>query len=162
MKKIFIFCLMLVMMTTALLAIPSSAAYTEFDITKKCNCSAAFSGDYSSGIESSKMAATSIQITHKCTNRTTNASLTCWVYPTEGNYNNYTERKYSDIGSSYGIANHSEAYIDADFRNTDYSVRGTEATVTATTTCSGTVYSYRYFDSDGDVPLSVDPPVVIQ
>lgn len=162
-KRILIFALLLCLTATMLCSIPSAAATYRVPFTKKCSCSDGFYGDYFYGISSNeKVSSASIQLDHYCQTATAYVSLTSWIYP-NGNYNNYTTRKSNASGTYDADEDHCEACVDHWYAlNSIYNIRGTESNHRATTTCNGTVYSYSYFESEGDVPLSVTPPVVVR
>ncbi len=162
-KRILIFALLLCLTATMLCSIPSAAAMYGVQLTKLCSCSYDFYGDYFYGISNNeKMSSASIQLDHYCQTATAYVSLTSWIY-SESNYNNYTTRTSNASGTYDADEDHCEAYVDHRYGiNSLYNIRGTESNHRATTTCNGTVYTYRYFESEGDVPLSVTPPVVVR
>ncbi|MBQ8898687.1 MAG: hypothetical protein IJY86_12700 [Clostridia bacterium] len=76
------------------------------------------------------------------------------------NPNNYRSFTYRDSATEdYSDYCCADAFIN--YEGTSYYILGTESTLNFTTDCDP-VYTYRYYKSEGDIPLSVDPPVVVQ
>ena len=139
------------------LMMPSAALENAY-ITKNCSCSASFSDNYYIGEGSVDRVSSIIQVDHACNGLTSYAGLTVWKYTTSI-YNYRMESFHDDDNSSTGST---VAYIVKDYNGSGYSVLGVEATVRAITTCGSRSHEYRYFEDDGNVPMSVNPPVLVE
>lgn len=165
MKKVFVVSLVLVMVTTTLLAIPASAVYASGTFSQpNCGCSGDFYGDYCGGVTdgASDRGSAWAYVEHQCDRAYAYVSMKCWIAPLTS-LNNYTSRTFTDSGANNGSAHRSaEASVAKDYGNSAYALLGVENYYKISVTHEDEEFSSQEWSSDGDIPLSYIPPVVTE
>ena len=167
MKKILIMTLVLVMVMTAVFAIPSNAVFASGVFSRpNCGCSSSvgFYGDYCGGVtENTRDRASGwAYVEHQCDRAYAYVSIKCWIVSIN-NINNYTSRTFTNSGANNG-SNSRSAYasVAQDYSNTVYALLGVENYYKVSVTHVDEEYSCQAWSSDGDIPLSYNPPVVTE
>ena len=173
MKKVFVVSLVLVMVTTALLAIPASAARVNSTFPRpNCGCGSSvyFYSEYSGGLTTgdSQMCDALAHVSHSCDRTYAYVSMKCWIAPWSS-LNNYRSRVFTNSASDngYGVGAYGSqpgmatAEVYYNFNDT-YALLGVENYYQISVTHNGVEYASQEWSSDGDIPLSYIPPVVTE
>ena len=159
-KRIFVGVAVLAVMLSAVLVIPSGATvvYDSFD-HPGCYCGKTFTSSYGGGLMDGSGGAThaTAHVYHDCDGCYAYVSSKCWVYTS--NYNNYTSRTYTASGSGYSSAT---ADLNVYGANIGYNIRAVENYYMIRIRCEGDEFIEQEWSSDGNVPLSFRPPVVVE
>ncbi|MBQ8899152.1 MAG: hypothetical protein IJY86_11895 [Clostridia bacterium] len=161
MRKALALGLVFVMAMTAIFAIPASATGVHQFSAPACGCGADFEGQYGSNYAIDHSHGLT-EVAHDCERITAYVSLKTWIYGSS--YNNYTSRTVTDTDTvDYpGASGFAAVSKFANYQDTVYGVRGVESYHKVTIKCNGVERFAQGWDSSGDIPLAVVPPVVVQ
>lgn len=159
-KRVLAGTVVLAIMLSVVLVIPSGAATSGGNMPDPgCYCDNDFLGTYHGGIVDGmggNVQATA-HVTHRCDGCYAYVSSKCWVYTS--NYNNYTSRTYTASGRG---TNSATADLSVNVQDYGFNLRAVENYYMVRVLCEGEEFTSQKWQSDGNVPLSVLPPVVTE
>lgn len=169
-KRISLATLVLVMVLSAVLAIPASASTIARDFSRpNCGCSLTFGGEYGGGKYDVDRGTAWAEVEHDCESAYAYVSMKCWIAP-YSSLNNYTSRTFTGSARDNGFrggVNGSEVgkalvEIYQLYDDTPYALLGVENYYKVSVKHNGVEYASQAWSSDGDIPLSYNPPVVTE
>ena len=151
--------LLLAVMLSVVLVVPSGATVVGDSVDKPCSCNNSFTGTYAGGIVDGlgDTVNANAHITHICDGCDVYVSAKCWVYTS--NYNNYTSRTFTASRSGNYSAT---VELNKDLSSLGFSLRAVETYHKIHYLCEGEEFTIQRWISDGNVPLSIQPPVVTE
>lgn len=159
------------MVLAAVLAIPASASTIARDFSRpNCGCSLTFGGRYGGGKCDVDRGTAWAKVEHDCESAYAYVSMKCWI-ARETSLNNYMSRTFTgsarDNGMALGVNNNTESgkasvEIYQVYDNTGYALLGVENYYKVSVKHNGVEYASQAWSSDGDIPLSYNPPVVTE
>ena len=158
-KRMFVGVAVLAVMLSAVLVIPSGATYVSGSFDKPCSCGEYFYGEHYGGITDGAGGEvfTHVSATHRCDGLQAYVSVKCWVYTS--NYNNYTSRTFTRTENGTNSVAF-DYYVNNQI--SDYNLRAVEINYQLRVRCEGDEFYCRAYRSEGNIPLSIQPPTVTE